>query len=73
MSYLRLIVLLFVTIYICPQSKANDTYNIRQINNRDGLSNSSVICLFQDSDHFHISFFCTGIHFPLLMTSLQLE
>lgn len=27
-------------------------YNLRQISNRDGLSNSSVICLFQDVDRF---------------------
>lgn len=50
MSYLRFIVLLLIIICICSQSKANDTYNIRQISNRDGLSNSSVICLFQDSE-----------------------
>lgn len=27
-------------------------YNLRQINSKDGLSNSSVICLFQDSKRF---------------------
>ncbi|MDR2774703.1 MAG: hybrid sensor histidine kinase/response regulator, partial [Tannerella sp.] len=27
-------------------------YNLRQINSKDGLSNSSIICLFQDSKRF---------------------
>ena len=27
-------------------------YNLRQISNRDGLSNSSVTCLFQDDERF---------------------
>lgn len=28
------------------------SYNLRQISNRDGLSNSSVTCLFQDDERF---------------------
>lgn len=28
------------------------SHNLKQITNRDGLSNSSVICLFQDSERF---------------------
>lgn len=28
------------------------SYNLRQISNRDGLSNSSVTCLFQDNERF---------------------
>ena len=34
-----------LTSYIHP-------YNLRQISNRDGLSNSSVTCLFQDDERF---------------------
>lgn len=28
------------------------SYNLKQISNRDGLSNSAVLCLFQDNDRF---------------------
>lgn len=37
--------LFLVTLYVYP-------HNLKQISNRDGLSNSSVICLFQDSERF---------------------
>ncbi len=51
MKNLKLALLLFVTIGAYLGIKANDnTYNIRQISNRDGLSNSAVICLLQDKD-----------------------
>jgi len=51
MKHLKLILLLFTTFIICFSAKGSDiTYNIRQISNRDGLSNSAVICLFQDKD-----------------------
>ena len=39
------LVLFCLTSYIHP-------YNLRQISNRDGLSNSSVTCLFQDDERF---------------------
>lgn len=43
---------LLAIIGICLHTKAHDTYNIRQLGNRDGLSNSAVICLFQDKERY---------------------
>lgn len=42
-----LLVLVFLLVTVFASS-----HNLKQITNRDGLSNSSVICLFQDSDRF---------------------
>lgn len=42
-------VLLFI-LYCSPLCGA--AYNLRQINSRDGLSNSAVYCLFQDDERF---------------------
>lgn len=43
-----LLILLFLLCAIHPARP----YNLRQISNRDGLSNSSVACLYQDSRRF---------------------
>ena len=42
------ILLLFL---LCLVGNTN-AYNLRQISSRDGLSNSSVACLFQDDERF---------------------
>lgn len=43
-------ILLFLFLYCTTDNIYS--YNLRQINNRDGLSNSSVTCLFQDDERF---------------------
>lgn len=43
--------LILLTIFCCATIQTF-AYNLRQISSRDGLSNSSVICLFQDNERF---------------------
>lgn len=53
MSYLKSISLFILSVGLCIHLMAGDnTYNIRQVSNRDGLSNSAVICLFQDKERY---------------------
>jgi len=49
MKHLRVIISFLTVLSIFPPLNA---YNIRQINSRDGLSNSAVICLYQDQDYY---------------------
>jgi signal transduction histidine kinase/DNA-binding response OmpR family regulator len=49
MKHFKSAILLLILIGTCLSSKA---YNIRQINSRGGLSNSAVICLFQDKERY---------------------
>ncbi|MBD8390325.1 hybrid sensor histidine kinase/response regulator transcription factor [Dysgonomonas sp. BGC7] len=49
MKHLRPILLLFLFVSVSSYLKA---YNIRQISSRDGLSNSAVICLFEDKERY---------------------
>ncbi|MDR1585665.1 MAG: response regulator [Prevotellaceae bacterium] len=49
MKHFKLVISLLILIGACLSLKA---YNIRQINSRDGLSNSAVICLFQDKERY---------------------
>lgn len=43
------LILLLLLLYPAPRGNA---HNLRQLSSRDGLSNSSVTCLFQDSERF---------------------
>lgn len=45
----HILILLFTLFCIAINTSA---YNLRQISSRDGLSNSSVTCLFQDNERF---------------------
>lgn len=47
-KHIQVLLLLFLLLPI----KSAFAYNLRQISNRDGLSNSSVTCLFQDGERF---------------------
>jgi signal transduction histidine kinase/DNA-binding response OmpR family regulator/ligand-binding sensor domain-containing protein len=49
MNYLKPAILLLAILGVGQLSKA---YNIRQISSRDGLSNSAVICLYQDKERY---------------------
>lgn len=49
MRHIRIITFL-VSIIVSPMY--SNAYNIRQISSRDGLSNSAVICLFQDTERY---------------------
>ncbi|WP_273157713.1 two-component regulator propeller domain-containing protein [Bacteroides fluxus] len=44
--------ILLLLLFLLVTTNSIYSYNLRQISNRDGLSNSSVTCLFQDSERF---------------------
>lgn len=44
-------ILILLLLLLCLTSNIHP-YNLRQISNRDGLSNSSVTCLYQDDERF---------------------
>lgn len=48
---MRLLINLMLTCFLLIPSVVY-SYNLKQISNRDGLSNSAVLCLFQDNDRF---------------------
>lgn len=47
-KHIQVLLLLFLLLAL----KDTFAYNLRQISNRDGLSNSSITCLFQDNERF---------------------
>lgn len=44
--------ILLLLLFLFSVTDNISAYNLRQISNRDGLSNSSVTCLFQDNERF---------------------
>ena len=54
--------ILLLLLFLLVTTNSIYSYNLRQISNRDGLSNSSVTCLFQDSERFLTLVFTTDYY-----------
>ena len=55
----KFIILLFSLLCYTLNSNA---YNLRQINNKDGLSNSSILSVGQDENHLMLFGTCDGLN-----------
>lgn len=53
---------LILSVCLLCCSSAGGAYNLRQINNKDGLSNSSILSLGQDENHLMLFGTCDGLN-----------